>query len=106
MQPLFRSLSLLALLASGCASDPAAPDGDTGGGGDDLGRSPTGGARDLGVPDLRMHAPSPDLAAPAVTTVFTIVLENHDYAEVVGSSHAPYINSLIGEYGLATNYMD
>ena len=39
-------------------------------------------------------------------TIFTIVLENHDYAEIVGSTNAPYINGLIGQYGLATNYMD
>jgi phospholipase C len=34
------------------------------------------------------------------------VLENHDYLEIVGSSNAPYINSLIAEGGLATNYLD
>ena len=39
-------------------------------------------------------------------TIFTIVLENHDYAEIVGSSNAPYINSLIAMGGLATNYKD
>src|SRR5690348_12955016 len=39
-------------------------------------------------------------------TIFTIVLENHDYVEIVGSSNAPYVNSLIAQYGLATNYMD
>lgn len=39
-------------------------------------------------------------------TVFTIVLENHDYDEIVGSSNAPYINSLIGMGALATNYND
>ena len=39
-------------------------------------------------------------------TIFTIVMENHDYAEIVGSSNAPYFNSLIANYGLATNYMD
>jgi hypothetical protein len=50
---------------------------------------------------------SDDLAAtPAPGTIFTIVMENHDYAEVVGSPNAPYINSLIQQYGLATNYMD
>ncbi len=38
--------------------------------------------------------------------VFTIILENHDYNEIVGSTNAPYINSLIASYGLATNYMD
>ena len=45
-------------------------------------------------------------AVAPITTVFTIVMENHDYAEVVGSPNAPYINSLIADYGLATNYMD
>lgn len=44
--------------------------------------------------------------APRVTTVFTIVMASHDYAEIVGSSSAPYINSLIDSYGLATNYVD
>jgi hypothetical protein len=41
-----------------------------------------------------------------IRTVFTIVMENHDYAEVVGSPNAPYINSLIAGYGLATSYLD
>jgi hypothetical protein len=40
------------------------------------------------------------------TTIFTILMENHDYAEIVGSSNAPYINSLIAQGGLATNYSD
>ncbi len=40
------------------------------------------------------------------TTVFTILMENHDYAEIVGSPNAPYINSLIAQGGLATNYFD
>src|SRR5438874_319414 len=39
-------------------------------------------------------------------TIFTIVLENHDYAEIVGSTNAPYINSLIAQGALATNYKD
>ena len=47
-----------------------------------------------------------DAMTTANTTVFTIVLENHDYAEIVGSSNAPYLNSLIAAGGLATNYKD
>jgi hypothetical protein len=39
-------------------------------------------------------------------TIFTIVLENHDYAEIVGSTNAPYINTLIGQGALAQNYKD
>src|SRR5438552_616488 len=47
-----------------------------------------------------------DAPSNAKATIFTIVLENHDYAEIVGSSNAPYINSLIAMGGLATNYKD
>jgi hypothetical protein len=44
---------------------------------------------------------------PAPLTIFTIVMENHDYAEIVGkTTDAPFINSLIDDYGLATNYND
>jgi hypothetical protein len=39
-------------------------------------------------------------------TIFTILFENHDYKEIVGSGGAPYINSLIATYALATNYKD
>ena len=39
-------------------------------------------------------------------TIFTIVLENHDYKEIVGSSNAPHINALIAQGALATNYKD
>jgi phosphatidylinositol-3-phosphatase len=39
-------------------------------------------------------------------TVFTILLENQDYDDVVASPDAPYLNGLIARYGLATNYMD
>lgn len=39
-------------------------------------------------------------------TIFTILLENHDYNEVFGAPNAPYINSLIDQYGLATDYQD
>lgn len=39
-------------------------------------------------------------------TIFTVLFENHDYAEIVGNSDAPYFNSLIAKYGLATDYND
>ncbi len=39
-------------------------------------------------------------------TVFTILLENHDYAEIIGSSNAPYINSLLATGVLETSYKD
>jgi hypothetical protein len=36
--------------------------------------------------------------------VYLIVMENKGYTNIVGNSNAPYINSLIADYGLATNY--
>ena len=57
-------------------------------------------------PDATIN-PTPDApTSSAKLTIFTIVLENHDYAEIVGSSNAPYINSLIAQGALATNYKD
>jgi phosphatidylinositol-3-phosphatase len=63
-------------------------------------------------PSAGTPAPPSDGGAPSEggaksqLTIFTIVMENHDYAEIVGSPNAPYINSLIASYGLATNYSD
>src|SRR3989440_6368175 len=41
---------------------------------------------------------------PAFNHIFTIVMENHSYGQIIGSGSAPYINSLAARYGLATNY--
>lgn len=42
----------------------------------------------------------------AKATIFTIVLENKNDESVIGSSNAPYLNSLISQGALATNYKD
>jgi len=42
--------------------------------------------------------------APAYTHVIWIWMENHSYGDIIGSSQAPYINSVAAECGLATNY--
>ena len=36
--------------------------------------------------------------------IYLIVMENSSYTDIVGNSNAPYLNSLIANYGLATNY--
>ena len=41
---------------------------------------------------------------PAMDHVFVVVMENHAYSSIIGSSSAPYINSLVASGGLATNY--
>ena len=84
-----RELAIAVLVGCGGSGTQAMPpDGAHGG---------DGGAMDSG---------SGDASTAAKPTIFTIVLENHDYAEIVGSSNAPYINSLIAMGGLATNYKD
>jgi phospholipase C len=56
-------------------------------------------------------APTTSLAAttnPATTLgiryVVVVVMENRGYDQIVGSPSAPYLNSLISRYGLATDY--
>jgi hypothetical protein len=92
--------------AAGCGSDaaPAIVDpakGDGGGNDASSDGDPSGGDGAGGD--------SQGPLAP-LTTVFTIVMENHDYQEVIppdgGTGNAPFLNSLIADYGLATNYMD
>jgi len=40
---------------------------------------------------------------PSFSHIYLIVMENHEYGSIVGSSQAPYLNALIRHYGLATN---
>jgi phosphatidylinositol-3-phosphatase len=42
--------------------------------------------------------------APHYTHVVWIWMENHSFSDIIGSSQAPYINSVANECGLATNY--
>ena len=41
---------------------------------------------------------------PPLQHVFVVVLENQDYSAVIGSSAAPYLNSLANQNALLTNY--
>ena len=42
---------------------------------------------------------------PAFDHIFTIVMENHSYSDIIGNTaEAPYINNLADRYGLATEY--
>ncbi len=43
-------------------------------------------------------------SVPAFTHIFTIILENKAYENVIGNKHAPYFNSLVKTYALATKY--
>ena len=92
------SLVAAAVACAGAADDAADQTSD-------VRRRDAGPAFDAGPTSSDAGASTTDAQAPS-GTIFTILMENHDYAEVVGSSNAPYINSLIAQYGLATNYMD
>ena len=56
------------------------------------------------APTRSTVAPPPAPAVPSFSHVFVIVMENHEYGSIIGSSAAPYINSLASTYALATNY--
>lgn len=94
----------IALVVAACSSHPGGMAG-----GIDAPAGPTGDAGSGSGSNPMMMAPN--------ATIFTILFENHDYKEIVGSAgsagsnspgyvNAPYINSLIAQYGLATNYKD
>ncbi|HET9990238.1 MAG TPA: alkaline phosphatase family protein [Kofleriaceae bacterium] len=72
------------------------------------GSSPHGGGDDGLTPDAHEGSGSGSGSGSGDNhlTVFTIVLENHDYKEIIGSANAPYINSLLAQAALATNYKD
>lgn len=41
---------------------------------------------------------------PPIERVFVIAMENAEYGDVVGNPAAPYMNSLVAQYGIAANY--
>src|SRR5690242_2716965 len=49
---------------------------------------------------------SEPVSAPASTYehVVWIVMENHSYDDIIGSSDAPYINQLVDQHGLAASF--
>ena len=56
---------------------------------------------------LTLAASSPWLDAqsfPRYDHVFLLIMENENYKQVIGNQHAPILNALAQDYGLATNY--
>jgi phosphatidylinositol-3-phosphatase len=83
-------LSLL-LLSIGCGGGAVSASG-----------SPTPTATPTPTPG---PGPSPTpTTIPAADHVFLVVLENHAFAQVIGSPSMPYLNSLASSHALATNY--
>ena len=65
--------------------------------------SPTPGSSPKATPTSGPTAP-PSGNLPNFSHVYVIIFENKEYSSLVGSSGAPYINSLIARYGVATNF--
>lgn len=49
-------------------------------------------------------APTVTATIPRYQHIFLLVMENHSYDDIIGSSRAPHLNALANQYGLATNY--
>jgi len=58
----------------------------------------------IAVSAMPSAAPVQAAAVPAFSHVFVVVMENHSYSEIIGSSSAPYINSLTTQGAVATSY--
>jgi phosphatidylinositol-3-phosphatase len=76
--------------ATAPAMPPTSPSGPSPSASTPTSPRPTTGVQGTGVPEFR-H-------------VYLIVMENKGYGSIVGSNAAPYLNSLIRRYGLATRY--
>jgi hypothetical protein len=54
------------------------------------------------VLSIGAHAQAAPL--PNFTHVYIIVMENHEFSDIIGNPSAPYINGLAGQYALGTAY--
>ena len=64
---------------------------------------PTAGPPTPGGPGGSPGQSGPTQPLGAYQHIVWIVMENHGYNQVVGSSSAPFLNSLVSQYGSATN---
>jgi hypothetical protein len=62
------------------------------------------GGSSVGSPRPTQPPPSSSGSVPQFGHVVMVLEENHDYSEVIGNSAMPYLNSLVSQYGLATQY--
>src|SRR5262245_48833949 len=83
--PALAAAALLAVAVAGCAS--AAPSG--------------GAPASASAPPPASAAPAASVPQPAHTVI--VVLENHGYSQVIGSSDAPFLNQLASRGALFTD---
>jgi phosphatidylinositol-3-phosphatase len=86
-----------AIAAGGCGS-PVAPPSESA-------SSATTASATTASATTSSASASSSAASPGPRTfahIYLLLLENHEYNTIVGSDDAPYLNSLFGRYGLAT----
>jgi acid phosphatase len=103
---LFLLSCLIALGLIGCSGHASAPTnaGSSGGGSTSGGGSGGGGSGGGGSGGGGGGGGGSSSGVPAADHVFLVVLENHGFAQVVGSPAMPYLNSLATQNVLAANY--
>jgi hypothetical protein len=60
------------------------------------------GSGGTALPVQQAPSPTARIAGGHPAHIAVIVMENHEYADIIGSSSAPFLNSLAHRYGLAT----
>ncbi len=81
---------LLLALLSGCASAPISQQPTS---------SPNSSAQTPAPSSTARRSPLPDF-----THIYVLLMENKESESVIGSSAAPYINSLAQQYDMAANF--
>ncbi len=96
-------LIIIASMASACAAAPApagtsAPASSV--------QVPTAAPPGATVTPLGAAGPTPSATPPSsgFGHIFVLLMENKEYGDIIGSSKAPYINSLAQSYGSAAQY--
>jgi hypothetical protein len=56
------------------------------------------------ITPTRIATEPADSGLPVFSHIYQVIMENKEYGSIVGSQAAPYLNSLIAQYALATNY--
>lgn len=110
---LFVTLAVLAVAAGGVGAALAATSSSATGPPATVERTGTT-ATTSAAPSVGSTTTAPATTAPASggahgtkPHVMVIVFENHGYSQIVGTATAPYLNSLVARYGLATaSYAD
>ncbi len=100
------SFGLVATAAVACSDSKNA--GTSAGAASDAGSDVTTGAdagSDAEVSSDAGADAAADAGAAGIDHIFLVMMENHGYGEIVGNTaDAPYVNSLVSQYGVATNY--